>query len=138
MLHRSTADAQFESKGLGAKRAMSDLASLREAPPLWAEPEAAPEAAPLPWLPPEAPLVMPRQQLDPLDAPYDASQQTLAPATSPRRIAQRRYAVFGGAAALTALVAIGPWILYGRAGFDALEALGFGVFLVLASAIASS
>ncbi|THD58503.1 glucans biosynthesis glucosyltransferase MdoH [Phenylobacterium sp.] len=115
---------------------MSDLASLREVSPPWAGPEAETEAAPQPWLPPEAPLAMPRQHLDSLDASDVQPQQGPPPATSPRHIALRRWAVFGGALALTALVAVGPWILYGRGGFDGLETLGFAVFLVLASAIA--
>jgi membrane glycosyltransferase len=84
-----------------------------------------------PWLPPEAPLAMPRQTLD-----GAASADPGALATSPSDIALRRWAVFGGAAVLTALVAVGPYALYAHKGFDGLQALGFGVFVLLAGAIA--
>jgi len=106
---------------------MTDLATRLEGSGHWS----GTEASSLPWLPPESPLRMPRQALDETFA-----GPACIPATSPRDIAWRRFAVFGGAAVLTALVAIGPYILCGRAGFDGLEALGFGIFLVLASAIA--
>jgi len=89
------------------------------------------EAAPSLWLPPEAPLSMPRQALDAATAPPRS-----LPATSPAGISSRRFAVFGGALLLTLLIAIGPCVLYARAGFDGLEAIGFGIFLVLAAAIA--
>lgn len=89
------------------------------------------EAAPLPWLPPESPLSMPRQAFD--DA---AARAECAPSTSPPNISARRFAVFGGALVLTVLVAIGPYVLYERNGFDDIEALGFSVFLLLAAAIA--
>lgn len=74
---------------------------------------------------------MPRQ---PLDA--TATPETPTPATSPPNIAARRLAVFGGALALAVLVAIGPYFLLGREGFDGLEALGFAVFFILACAMA--
>ena len=88
------------------------------------------ELAPTPWLPPESPLAMPRQ---PLDDSFGG--EAPSPATSPANIAHRRLAVFGGAFILTMLVAIGPYVLVGRSGFEGLEALGFLVFLVLAFAI---
>ena len=106
---------------------MTDLATRLERSTPWREAD----AAPAPWLPPEAPLAMPRQSLDP--GPALAAE---ALATSPPNIAARRLAVFGATLALTALVAIGPYLLLGRGGFDGLETLGFGVFLVLVSAIA--
>ena len=109
---------------------MTTLASRLERPS--PAPEAA--AAPAPWLPPEAPLAMPRQSLDEADAPELA--QTM-PATSPRGVAHRRLAVFGGALFLTILIAIGPYALYARAGFNGLETVGLGVFIVLCGAIAT-
>lgn len=105
---------------------MTDLATRLERSSHWFEAE----ISPAPWLPPEAPMAMPRQALD------ETYECAAAPATSPQGIAKRRLAVFGGALFLTILVAIGPYVLYGRAGFDGLETLGFAVFLVLASAIA--
>lgn len=114
---------------------MNDLAARYDRSSYWADAEAAPEPllthTTLPWMPPESPLAMPRQTLDGADRLPAPS-----PATSPRGIRSRRLAVFGGAFALTVLVAIGPYVLYGRRGFDGLEALGFGVFVVLAAAIA--
>jgi membrane glycosyltransferase len=89
------------------------------------------DPSPMPWLPPESPLAMPRQSLDEA-GPQDGG----APATSPAGIAGRRWAVFGAAALLTVLVAIGPYVLSARKGFDGLQALGFGVFVVLVGAIA--
>ncbi len=74
---------------------------------------------------------MPRQPLDNATA-----SATATPATSPADIFIRRLAVFGGAFLLTILVAVGPFVLYGREGFDGLEMLGFGVFFLLAGAIA--
>jgi membrane glycosyltransferase len=110
---------------------MNDLATRFDRSADWREADVAPAF----WLPPESPLAMPRQTLDPaLDA--TAAPEPRKPATSPADISARRLAVFGGAAVLTALVAIGPFILYRRSGFDGLETLGFGVFLVLVSAIA--
>jgi membrane glycosyltransferase len=43
--------------------------------------------------------------------------------------------VFGGALLLTVLVAAGPYFLYDQAGFSKLEAVGFGVFVLLSAAI---
>jgi membrane glycosyltransferase len=109
---------------------MTTLASRLESPSSAAE--AAP--APAPWLPPEAPLAMPRQSFDEADAP-DLSKAV--PATSPRGVNHRRLMVFGGAWLLTVLIAIGPFILYERAGFNGLETVGLGVFIVLCGAIAT-
>ena len=89
---------------------------------------------PAPWLPPEAPLAMPRQAIGEADAPDLAEA---IPATSPPGVARRRLAVFGGALFLTILIAIGPYALYARAGFNDLEALGLAVFIILAGAIAT-
>jgi membrane glycosyltransferase len=106
---------------------MNDLATRFERSADWREADIAPAF----WLPPESPLAMPRQTLD-----AQARADAPAPATSPANISARRLAVFGGATVLTALVAVGPFVLYRRGGFDGLETLGFAVFLVLASAIA--
>ena len=108
-------------------KAMTDLATRLERSSPWSEADTSPLTA----LPAESRLAMPRQALD--EAP---NAEPDGPATSPPGIARRRLAVFGGAAFLTLLVAIGPYVLYGREGFGGLEALGFGIFLVLASAIA--
>jgi membrane glycosyltransferase len=106
---------------------MNILASRLERPGPWVEVE----PPSLPWLPPESPLAMPRQTLD------EAAARDPGPLpTSPADIALRRWIVFGGAALLTALVAVGPYLLYARKGFDGLQALGFGVFVLLAGAIA--
>ncbi len=86
---------------------------------------------PFAWLPPEAPLAMPRQPLE-----LAMTHAGPAPATSPANVAARRLAVFGGALALTAALAIGPYVLYARRGFGGWEAVGFAVFLMLAAAIA--
>jgi membrane glycosyltransferase len=83
-----------------------------------------------PELPEETPLAMPRQRLD-ADGPGLAA----APSTSPRGVAGRRVALFGATLALTVLMAWGPWVLYAREGFSALEVAGFSVFLVLATCI---
>ena len=77
---------------------------------------------------------MPRQGLHESDAPDLANE---IPATSPAGIARRRLAVFGGALILTILIAIGPYVLCARAGFDGLQAAGFGVFVILGGAIAT-
>src|SRR5258708_25804738 len=106
---------------------MTDLATRLERSSHWSEDY----ASPFPWLPSESPLSMPRQPLD--EAP---GHERRAPSPSPPGIAGRRFAVFGGALVLTGLVAIGPYVLYGREGFDGLEALGFGIFLLLPAAIA--
>jgi membrane glycosyltransferase len=106
---------------------MTDLATRLERSSHWRETE----PTPTPWLPPEAPLAMPRQSFDP-----GAALAAEAPATSPPNVAARRLAVFAATLVLTVLVAVGPYVLFARSGFDGLETLGFGVFLVLVSAIA--
>lgn len=108
---------------------MTTLASRLESPTFG--PEAV--APPAPWLPPEAPLAMPRQSVDEADAPALAAD---TPVTSPPGVSRRRLAVFGGALFLTILVAIGPYLLYARAGSNTLGTVGLGVFVVLCGAIA--
>lgn len=109
---------------------MIDLAIRPDGSSQWTEVAVDVDAWPGLWEPPESPLHMPRQALD-----ETFTGERSAPATSPPDIAARRYAVFGGAAFLTALLAIGPYVLYRRAGFDGMETIGFGIFLVLAAAI---
>ena len=106
---------------------MNDLATRFERSVDWRETD----IAPVSWLPLEAPLVMPRQTLD---EPVKA--EAAAPATSPADIRLRRLAVFGGAAILSVLIGVGPYILLRHGELGLLEVLGFCVFLVLASAIA--
>lgn len=106
---------------------MTELATRLERSSHWLEAD----AIPAPMLPPESPLSMPRQSFDEALAP-----EIQAPPTSPPDIARRRLMVFGATAVLTALVALGPYLLYSRHAFTPLETLGFGIFLVLASAIA--
>ena len=104
---------------------MIELATRALRPSLWTDVASDLEALAQPWPPPESRLAMPRQDLDgegPATGP--------APATSPADITLRRFAVFGGAGVLTLLLAIGPYVLYGREGFDRWEALGFGIFLL--------
>ncbi|HEV7385917.1 MAG TPA: hypothetical protein VGN89_13625, partial [Phenylobacterium sp.] len=81
---------------------MNILVSRLERSTSWLEAD----PSPLPWLPPESPLAMPRQSLDEADP-----QVGLPPASSPAGIARRRWAVFGAAAVLTVLVAVGPYML---------------------------
>lgn len=83
-----------------------------------------------PELPEEAPLAMPRQRLD-----ADGPDLAPAPSTSPAGVAGRRIVLFAATLALTALMAWGPWLLYAREGFQALEAVGFSLFLLLAACI---
>jgi membrane glycosyltransferase len=104
---------------------MSNLASRLEEPALRIE------AAPTSWMPDEAPLDMPRQSLEECEDLPDG----FVPATSPKGVGGRREVVFGATALLTFLVALGPYVLYAREGFDLLELLGFGVFLLLAASI---
>lgn len=106
---------------------MSNLASRLDEPALRLEIG----SAPVSWLPEESPVAMPRQPLD-----KAAATAAVPPPTSPADVAARRRVVFGGALLMTMLVAVGPFVLYARDGFDLLEALGFGVFLLLAAAIA--
>ena len=99
---------------------MNDLATRFERSTDWREADIAPAY----WLPPESPLAMPRQTLD----ETAEAAETYKPATSPTHIAARRLAVFGGAAFLAALVAIGPFILLRRGGYGGLETLvSYGV-----------
>jgi membrane glycosyltransferase len=126
MLHR-TLLSNVSLNGAGEVNAMTDLATRLERSTPWSDDQVSPQ----PWLPAESPLEMPRQ---PLDAALNGGRN--APATSPPNITMRRLVVFGGAAFLSALVAIGPYILFDREGFDGLEAAGFGIFVILASAIA--
>jgi membrane glycosyltransferase len=83
------------------------------------------------WLPDEAPLAMPRQTLD-----ADTRRAPGPAATSPPDVILRRLALALGALTLTFFVALGPYVLYAREGFDRLEMLAFGVFLMLATPIA--
>ncbi|MBS0364092.1 MAG: glucans biosynthesis glucosyltransferase MdoH, partial [Proteobacteria bacterium] len=106
---------------------MSELATRLDRSTFWANLE----PVPAPMLPPEAPLEMPRQAFDEPLAP-----EIVAPHTSPRDIRRRRQILAAGTLTLTALVAAGPFVLFNRHGFDTLSTLGFGVFLVLAAAIA--
>ncbi len=105
---------------------MSELASRLAAPAYRLEAVPAPD----PWMPAEAPIAMPRQPLD-----IESSRAHLAPATSPRGIAGRRVIVFGATLVLTFLVALGPYVLCAREGFEQLESIGFAAFLLLATAI---
>ena len=84
----------------------------------------------LSWLPDEAPLAMPRQSLD--EAPAAAAR----PVTSPRSVFWRRMTIFSGTFLMAGLTAIAPFVLYARKGFDPLEMLAFGLFMVLITAIA--
>ena len=110
---------------------MSEMATRLERPSYWT----GVEPGPAPELPPEAPLAMPRQ-----DFQAESAASLEATPTSPAHIRRRRLMVAAGTVVMTALVAIGPFILYsrlyGRHGFDELEALGFGIFLLLVTAIA--
>ncbi|MBS0334467.1 MAG: glucans biosynthesis glucosyltransferase MdoH [Proteobacteria bacterium] len=105
---------------------MTELATRFERASLWLEAD----AIPAPMLPPEEPLAMPRQAFDTPLAPENS-----APHTSPHDIKRRRLILAAATVVMTTLVAIGPWLLFDQHGFDTLETLGFGVFLVLASAI---
>lgn len=84
-----------------------------------------------PWMPQEAPLVMPRQPLGRDEGP----ELGRTPATSPTDVNLRRAIVFGGALILAALLMWGPFVLYARKGWQPLEVLGFGVFVMLGSAM---
>jgi membrane glycosyltransferase len=96
-----------------------------------AEPLESAELDARPWLPAEAPLPMPRQEFD---AESPAIGEVLP--TSPKEIRQRRWTLLAGTLLFTLLVAIAPYILYARKGFEPFEVIGLGVFLLLASPIA--
>lgn len=83
------------------------------------------------WLPEEAPLAMPRQSLS---APEDVADAV--PATSPINVGARRLMLLAGTVVLTGLSAIAPFYLYARKGWDSMEMLAFGIFMVLITAIA--
>jgi len=83
------------------------------------------------WLPEEAPLAMPRQSLD-----SRAAARAPVPATSPVSIVRRRLTLTALTVIVTGLAAIAPVVLYARHGFDGLEILSLGLFLVLITAIA--
>ena len=83
------------------------------------------------WLPDEAALDMPRQSLD-VAAPA-ASAPT---ATSPAKVGVRRLILLAATLTVAGLSAITPYILYARHGFDLLEMLAFGLFLILITSIA--
>jgi len=87
-------------------------------------------AAPWAWLPDEAPLPMPRQSL------VDAAAAGASPATSPRHVALRRLTLLAGTLALAGLAAVAPFYLYARKGWDPMEMLAFGIFMILITAIA--
>jgi membrane glycosyltransferase len=96
-------------------------------------PQAAATETPMPaysWVPDEAPLAMPRQSFS---APLH--DRVHAPASTPAGMTGRRAALFTSALALAALAAVVPTILYARKGFEPLEMVGLGLFLVLITAI---
>ena len=97
---------------------------------IWFDADVAYWPQPSPEMPAESPLAMPRQAFG------EPAEAASAPVTSPGNIVLRRCAVFGGAAVLTLLLAIGPYILFRRTGFSGMEGVGFWIFLVLAAAIA--
>ncbi len=80
------------------------------------------------WAPDDAPLAMPRQS-------FEESAPAAAVATSPRNIGLRRLILAGATTLITVLAAIAPFILYGRKGWDGLEMLAFGLFLILIASI---
>lgn len=80
------------------------------------------------WLPDDAPLAMPTQSLD-----HTVVVDHVA--TTPTNIAARRWVLVVATLLLTSLAAVTPYILYARHGFDTLEVLGFGLFLVLIGSI---
>lgn len=80
------------------------------------------------WLPDDAPLAMPTQSIDETVIVGHVS-------TTPGNIAARRWLLVVLTVLLTSLAALTPYILYGRHGFDALEVLGFGLFLILIGSI---
>ncbi|MCR5879433.1 glucans biosynthesis glucosyltransferase MdoH [Phenylobacterium sp. J367] len=91
-----------------------------------AEPLETAELDSQPWLPVEAPLAMPRQDFN-AESPAIAEVMV----TSPADIGLRRMALAAGTLLFTLLVAIAPYVLYARKGFEPFEVLGLGVFLLL-------
>lgn len=83
------------------------------------------------WLPEEAPLSMPRQTFN--DA---AMQARVSPDTRPDGLFGRRVIVFGSTLVMAALAGIAPFVLSAREGFQPLEMLAFGLFMILITAIA--
>jgi len=80
------------------------------------------------WLPDDACLEMPTQSIDETVIVGHVD-------TTPANIAARRWLLVVATLLLTALAALTPYILYGRHGFEALEVLGFSLFLVLIGSI---
>ena len=80
------------------------------------------------WLPDDACLEMPTQSIDETVVVGHVD-------TTPANIAARRWLLVVATLLLTGLAALTPYILYGRHGFDALEVLGFGLFLILIGSI---
>ena len=83
------------------------------------------------WLPDDAPLNMPRQDFD-----VESATVSTPVSTSPANVAGRRLVLLSATVVVTALAAITPFILYARHGFDPLEMLAFGLFLILIASIA--
>ena len=82
------------------------------------------------WAPDDAPLAMPRQSLTAAD------DRDIAAETSPAHVGRRRLVLAAATVLITVLAAIAPFILYARKGFDPLEMVAFGLFLILISSIA--
>ncbi|CAN5272255.1 glucans biosynthesis glucosyltransferase MdoH [soil metagenome] len=82
------------------------------------------------WAPEDAPLAMPRQSLTESDA------VSAATVTTPVGVAGRRWVLAAATLTITLLAAIAPFILYARKGFDPLEMVAFGLFLILITSIA--
>jgi membrane glycosyltransferase len=83
------------------------------------------------WLPDEAPLDMPRQDFD-----VETPTVSAPTATTPANVKARRLVLLGATVLVTTLAAVAPFILYARHGFDGLEMLAFGLFLILIASIA--
>ena len=83
------------------------------------------------WLPDEAPLDMPRQ-----DFGVETATVSAPLPTTPAKVKGRRLVLLAATVMVTTLAAIAPFILYARHGFDGLEMLAFGLFLILIASIA--
>jgi membrane glycosyltransferase len=83
------------------------------------------------WLPDDAPLDMPRQ-----DFAVESATVSAPVSTSPANVAGRRLVLLSATVVVTVLAAITPFILYARHGFDPLEMVAFGLFLILIASIA--